>query len=47
MPETEEEKKARWARNAAKNAYMTPQMAHAMNMSKFQSQVDYFEIVVE
>lgn len=42
MPETEEEKKKRWARNAAK-AYMTPAMAHAMAMSKYQSQNKYKE----
>jgi len=39
MPETEEEKKKRWAAAAAKNAYMTPAMMHAINMSKQQSQV--------
>ena len=41
MPETEEEKQARWKAAAAK-AFYTPQMMHALNMSKQQSQVSIF-----
>ncbi|CAK8689682.1 uncharacterized protein LOC143460902 [Clavelina lepadiformis] len=43
MPESEEERKKRWAAAAAKS-YMTPTMMHALNMSKQQSQNKYKEL---
>ncbi|XP_078488189.1 uncharacterized protein LOC100184771 [Ciona intestinalis] len=43
MPETEEEKKKRWAQAAARSAYMTPAMVHALKMSKQQSRNKYTE----
>lgn len=42
MSETDEEKKKRWAKSRAMS-YMTPAMAHAMAMSKYQSQNKYKE----
>uniref|UniRef100_H2YLT3 Uncharacterized protein n=1 Tax=Ciona savignyi TaxID=51511 RepID=H2YLT3_CIOSA len=43
MPETDEEKRKRWAKAASVNSFMTPSMVHALNMSKQQSRNKYKE----